>query len=121
MDCIKDIDGKMITSGHSIGSEKGIREVEFRKSLFASQEKQFLEIKVPVEKKKASGGRKSCLKRSSFEQMEREAKEYPVRKSKFESLSRNSIDGIVIKNRRSIDNIKEIQNDNVGKEEEDSD
>lgn len=39
VDCIKDIDGKMITSGHSIGSEKGIREVEFRKSMFASQEK----------------------------------------------------------------------------------
>lgn len=34
---VKNIDGKMITSSHSIGSEKGLREVEFRKSLFASQ------------------------------------------------------------------------------------
>lgn len=37
VDKIKDIDGKMITSAHSIGSEKGVKEVEFRKSIFASQ------------------------------------------------------------------------------------
>lgn len=39
LDKVKDIDGKMITSAHSIGSEKGCKEVEFRKSIFASQEK----------------------------------------------------------------------------------
>jgi hypothetical protein len=37
VDKVKDIDGKMITSAHSIGSEKGVKEVEFRKSIFASQ------------------------------------------------------------------------------------
>ena len=72
VDKIKDIDGKIITSNRSIGSEKGVREVEFRKSLFASQEKPFASVMVPnanlavpkaAEKK---GGRKSCLKRSSF-------------------------------------------------------
>jgi len=36
---IKNIDGKVISSNHSleIGSEKGIKEVEFKKSIFASQ------------------------------------------------------------------------------------
>ena len=38
---VKDIDGKMISSQRSIGSEKG-KEVEFRKSKFASQEKEFM-------------------------------------------------------------------------------
>jgi hypothetical protein len=42
VDKIKNIDGKVISSSHSLegGSEKGIKEVEFRKSIFASQEKE---------------------------------------------------------------------------------
>lgn len=60
----------MISSAKSIGSEKGVvREVEFRKSIFASQEKTFLGVGTPkVEPKKT--GRKSCLKRSSFENIQ---------------------------------------------------
>ena len=43
-----------------------------------------------------------------------------MRKSKFEMLSRNSIDGVVIKNRKSIDMGKELDKDKV-KSNEDSD
>ena len=46
--------------------------------------------------------------------------EKAVRKSKFEMLSRNSIDGVVIKNRKSIDMGKELDKDKV-KSNEDSD
>lgn len=122
---IKDIDGKIISSQKSLGSEKGPKEVGFRKSQFASQEKEFLPINIvpKAETKKVSGGRKSCLKRSSFQQAEEEVKPKPekaVRKSKFEMLSRNSIDGVVIKNRKSIDMGKEFDKDKV-KSNEDSD
>ena len=80
---LKDIDGKMITSSKSIPSEKGEREVEFRKSLFASQEKEFTAVEVPQKKAGKGGARKSCLKRSSFEALQQEEKDRPVRKSKF--------------------------------------
>lgn len=103
---LKDIDGKMITSNHSL--EHAGKEVEFRKSLFASQER-VESFQVAVEKKDKKGPRKSCLKRSSFEAAEKEVKARPARRSKFESMSRNSIDGVVIRNRKSIevDPIKE--------------
>ena len=59
----------MISSNNSIGSDKGIREVEFRKSLFASQAKDFVvevtpaTVKPKVEAKR--GARKSCMKPAS--------------------------------------------------------
>jgi hypothetical protein len=63
---------------------------------------------LPTQKAKQHG-RKSCLKRSSFENIEKEVAKQPVRKSKFEMMARNSIDGVVIKNRKSIDVIKEVE------------
>ncbi len=69
-----------------------------------------------VADKPAKQGRKSCLKNPSFELHELKEKERPVRRSKFEMLSRKSIDGAVIKNRRSIDEIKELVGEK-GKEE----
>jgi len=74
---------------------------------------------VPKKEGKKGGSRKSCLKRSSFQQMDEEIKEKPARKSKFEMMSRGSIDGAVIKNRNSIHLLK-AENDKV-KVNEDSD
>jgi hypothetical protein len=50
VDRIKNIDGKIIASNHSLelGSSKSIREVEFCKSGFASQEKAFKAVTVAV-------------------------------------------------------------------------
>jgi len=104
---LKDIDGKMITSNHSL--EHSTKEVEFRKSIFASQER-VEAFQVVVDKKETKGTRKSCLKGSSFEVAEKEAKTRPAaRRSKFEIMSRNSIDGAVIRNKKSFeaDRIKE--------------
>lgn len=42
-----------------------------------------------------------------------------MRKSKFEMMARNSIDGAVIKNRKSIDVIKEVEKE--GKQDDESD
>lgn len=96
----------MLSSNHSL--ESGPKEVEFRKSIFASQERPEA-VQIAVDKKEKKGPRKSCLKRSSFEAVEREVKAKPARRSKFETMSRNSIDGSVIRNRKSIqiDPIKE--------------
>jgi len=76
--------------------------------MFASQEKNFITVitpKVDKPESKKPAGRKSCLKRSSFEKLEAEVKERPVRKSKFDMLTGSNIDGIVIKNRKSIENV----------------
>ena len=75
--------------------------------MFASQEKEFFQINVPKVEAKKPAGRKSCLKRPSFQSIEEEStKQKPVRKSKFEMLPRNNIDGVVIRNRGSIEHIK---------------
>lgn len=71
IDRLKNIDGKVISSNHSleIGSSK---EVEFKKSIFASQGKpEGVEINVEKPFNSKKGPRKSCLKRSSFDNMEK--------------------------------------------------
>lgn len=62
---LKDIDGKMIASNHSLESSS-IKEVEFRKSIFADVKTEAPEIVPSKSKDSKKGPRKSCLKRSSF-------------------------------------------------------
>ncbi|CAM6000183.1 unnamed protein product [Sphagnum balticum] len=58
-------------------------------------------------------GRKSCLKRCSFEQAEQELRDKPARRSRFDMISSFNVDGTVIHNRKSVevDSIKENIND----------
>ena len=82
IDKLKNIDGKVISSNHSIeaASSQNVREVEFRKSLFNSQEREFVTV---MAEKPAKQGRKSCLKNPSFELQEGKEKERLARRSKF--------------------------------------
>ena len=60
-------------------------------------------IQVTTSTVKNKTARKSCLKRSSFEIPKDEIKgssKQPPRRSKFDMLPKNGIDGIVIKNKR---------------------
>lgn len=107
----------MITSNHSL--EHSGKEVEFRKSIFASQER-VEAVQVQVDKKEKKGPRKSCLKRSSFEAVEKEVKTKTARRSKFETMSRNSIDGVVIRNRKSIE-VDRVKEEDKDAKDEDSD
>lgn len=108
----------MISSNHSL-ELSSIKEVEFRKSIFSSQVKPEGDVSLDKDKNTKKGPRKSCLKRSSFENIEKQLKQKPAaRRSKFETMSRNSIDGVVIKNRKSIDTDKIVENLDKDKEED---
>ena len=117
VDKIKDIDGKMITSDQIL-EEGSAKEVGFRKSLFGLN--QPIVLHAPTsEPKKAGGARKSCMKRSSFESVEVEVKNQPAKQSRFEMMNRKSIDGIVIRNRKSME-IKDKENRNKDDSDEGS-
>lgn len=58
----------------------------------------FDQIKIEPKAKAKSSGRKSCLKNTSFcAVLEETQKKAGPRRSKFETMSRNSIDGKILK------------------------
>jgi hypothetical protein len=83
VDLLKNIDGKVISTNSY--SERSSKEVEFRKSIFGSPE-QFKVSTPSIVKSDKPKSRKSCLKRSSFDQileMDKSVNSNEPRRSKF--------------------------------------
>lgn len=84
---VQDIDGVIIASVSKIDSSHGRseREVNFRKSSFMEQPEAFDQVKIQPKGKSKLGGRKSCLKNTSFCTMieETSQKKAGPRRSKF--------------------------------------